>query len=119
MIITILTKMNLSKVKKLFPTPTLFLETFPVYFLNRLISLILRCLHIMHMGTLTPVNPTEESVEALSGNFAEAHLPESVFWNEEFILEAVPDTFDSPQGKPRCITYFTFESFNSCVMPMH
>ena len=102
--------------RKLFPTPTLFLETFSVYFLNRLIILILQCLHIMHIGTLTPVNHTEESVKALSGNFDEAQLPESVFWNEEFILEAVPDTFDSPQGKPRCITPFIFESLSFKIM---
>ena len=111
MIITIHTKMNLSKVRKLFPTPTLFLETFPVYFLNRLIILILQCLHIMHIGTLTPVNPSEESVGTLSENFDEAHLPGPVFWNEEFILEAVPDTFDSPQGKPRCITLLSLSPF--------
>ena len=111
MIIIIHTKMNLSKVRKLFPTPTLLLETFSVYFLNRLIIFILQCLHIMHIGTLTPVNPAEESVEALSGDFNEAHPLEPVFWNEEFILEAIPDNLDLPQGKPRCITLFILSPF--------
>ena len=71
----------------------------------------------MHLGTLTPVptvgESTEASAEAFLGDFNEASLPESVFWSEEFILEAVSDTLDPSEGKHRCITYFIFESFNS------
>ena len=58
----------------------------------------------MHLGTLTPVPTVGESTEASSGDFSEAGLPESIFWSQEFILEAVPDSSDPPQGKARCIT---------------
>ena len=76
-------------------------------------------MHDIHLGTLNPVLSSGESSEAVPVDCPEAGFLESVAAPEEYILEAVFDPSDVTQGKPRSITYFTFESFNSCVMPVH
>ena len=76
-------------------------------------------MHDMHLGTLNPVVTSGESSEAVPMDIPEAGFLESVAAPEEYILEAVFDPSDVNQGKPRCITHFTFESFNTCVMFGH
>ena len=60
--------------------------------------------HDMHLGTLAPVPSSCESSEVSPGDFLEAGFPKSAIYPEEYILEAVPDPSELPQGKPRCIT---------------
>ena len=75
--------------------------------------------HDMHLGTLAPVPSPGETSEVFPGDLSEAGFLEPAILPEEFILEALLDSSDLPQGKPRCITRFTFESFNSWVMLVH
>ena len=73
----------------------------------------------MYLGTTNPVIPSGESSEGHYRDFFEAGFLEPVFLPKEYILEAVPESSDPPQGKPQCIIPFTFESFNSWVMLAH
>ena len=68
-------------------------------------------MHGMHLGSLNSVVASGEPSEGVPGDFAEAGFLDPVGAPGEFILEAVSSLSDPTQGKPRCISYFTFESF--------
>ena len=76
-------------------------------------------MHDMHLGTLNPVLSSGESSEAVPVEIPEAGFLDPVGAPEGFILKAVPVSPDPNQGKPRCMTHFTFESFYTCVMFVH
>ena len=58
----------------------------------------------------TPEANPEESYEAPPVESPEVDIPDPPAAPEGFILKAIPDPSDLNQGKPRCITYFIFES---------
>ena len=64
-------------------------------------------MHVIHLGTLVSVPPVGEPFEDIPVEVSEAGISEAP---EGYILEVVPDPTDLNQGKPRCITYFIFES---------
>ena len=75
-----------------------------------LIILILQLLHVMHLGTLASIPSTGDPSEAIPVEVPEAVFLDSVGALEKYILEAVSVSSDLNQGKPRCISYFIFES---------
>ncbi|WVZ83526.1 hypothetical protein U9M48_030664 [Paspalum notatum var. saurae] len=61
-------------------------------------------------GTLVPTPPIGESSEVIPVDISEAGYSEVPVAPEGYILEAIPDPSDLNQGKPRCISQFTFVS---------